>query len=56
MRLVTAEDVAKNAFDPSDVVLPVPGHAVMYPSWRTTREDDNKTFDGKSLFHELAME
>ena len=55
VRLVTAEDVAKNAFDPSDVVLPVPGHAVMYPSWTTTREDDNKTFDGKSLFHELAM-
>lgn len=57
VKLVTAEDVSKNAFDPSDVVLPVPGHAVIYPSWAVTKADgeDDKTLDGKALFHELAM-
>ena len=53
VKLVTAEDVSKNAFDPSDVVLPVPGHAVIYPSWAVTKADgeDDKTLDGKALFH-----
>ena len=59
VKLVTAEDIAKNAFDPSDVVLPVPGHAVIYPCWTLTKADDEdgekKTLDGKALFHELAM-
>jgi len=54
VKVVTAEDVAKNAFDPSDVVLPVPGHAIEYPAWKIITDNDEHEMDAKALFLGLA--
>ena len=60
VKLVSAEDVANNTYEPPDVVLPIPGHSIAYPSWTieiNDKENENeKQVSARELFYLLAKE